>query len=156
MQKIVGIGEMVVSNNIEDTIKTFALASCVGVVAYSFSKKVGGMIHIALPKPFNSKEGDTRCCYYASTGIPRFINLMCKEYGCIKGELTISIYGGANSIRSNDIFNVGRKNLQAVRNILNEMNLKFNDTETGRNVSRTIELNVLSGQVKVLYQQIII
>lgn len=156
MQKIVGIGEMVVSNNIEDTIKTFALASCVGVVAYSSYKKVGGMIHIALPKPPNGKEGDARCCYYASTGIPRFINLMCKNYGCIKEELTISIYGGANSIRSNDIFNIGRKNLKAVRNILNEMNLKFNDIETSRNVSRTIELNVFNGMVKVVYQKIII
>lgn len=156
MQKIVGIGEMVVSNNIEDTIKTFALASCVGVVAYSSFKKVGGMIHIALPKSPSSKEGDARCCYYASTGIPRFINLMCKNYGCLKRELQISLYGGANSIRSNDTFNIGRKNLQAVRNILNEMNLKFNDIETGRNVSRTIELNVFNGQVKVVYQKIII
>lgn len=154
MQKIVGIGEMTISNNIEDSIKTFALASCVGVVVYSSFRKVGGMIHIALPKPPNNELGIIRRCYYASTGIPYLVNKICKDYGCIKGELKISLYGGANSIRSNDIFNIGRKNLQATRNILNEMNLKFVDTETGENVSRTIELNMFTGEVTVVYQQI--
>lgn len=154
MQRIVGIGEMIISNNIEDTIKTFALASCVGVAVYSSFRKVGGIIHIALPKPTNSEEGVIRCCYYASTGIPLFINRLCEVYGCLKGELRISLYGGAESIRSNDIFNVGRKNIEASKNILSEMNLKFNDTETGKNVSRTIELDLFTGQVVVRYQQI--
>jgi chemotaxis protein CheD len=154
VQRIVGIGEMIISNNIEDTIKTFALASCVGVAVYSSFRKVGGIIHIALPKPTNSEEGVIRRCYYASTGIPLFINRMCINYGCLKGELRISIFGGANSIRNNDIFNIGRKNIEAVKYMLNEMNLKFNDIETGKSVSRTIELDVFTGEVVVSYQQI--
>jgi chemotaxis protein CheD len=154
MQRIVGIGEMFISNNIEDTIKTFALASCIGVVVYSSFRKVGGMIHIALPEPSAIKGKSTRPYYYATTGIPQLINQMCTEYKCIKGELKISLYGGANSIRSNDIFNVGRKNLVTTRNVLNEMNLKFIDNETGKNVSRTIELDIFTGQVTVTYQQI--
>jgi chemotaxis protein CheD len=156
VQRLVGIGEMVISNNIEDTIKTFALASCVGLVVYSSFRKVGGMIHIALPSPPTCEDGVIRCCYYASTGIPRIINRMCKDYGCLKGELEINLYGGANSIRSNDVFNIGRRNIEAVKYILNEMNLKFNDCETGKNVSRTIGLDVFTGQVVVRYQQIII
>ena len=154
MQKIIGIGEMAVSNILEDSIKTFALASCVGVVVYSSFRRVGGMIHIALPAPPSDKEESSRFCYYASTGIPRLINEMCKQYGCVKSELMISIYGGANSIRNNDVFNIGRKNLQAVRNIFKEMNLKFDDTDTGKNVSRTIELDIVTGQVVVSYQPI--
>lgn len=156
MQRIVGIGEMIISNNIEDTIKTFALASCVGVVVYSSFRKVGGLIHIALPKSPVYEEKVIRCCYYASTGIPQIINRMCKDYGCLKGELKISLYGGANSIRSNDIFNIGRKNIEAIKDILSKMNLKFNNIETGKNVSRTIELDIFSGQVVISYQQIMI
>jgi chemotaxis protein CheD len=154
MQRIIGIGEMVISDNIEDTIKTYALASCIGVVAYSPYRKIGGMIHIALPKTLSFKEGDKRICYYASSGIPILINQMCKHYNCFKGELVISLYGGANSIRDNDMFNIGRKNLEAVRNILTDMSLKFDDTETGKSVSRTIELDILTGEVVVSYQQI--
>lgn len=154
MQKIIGIGEMAISNNMEDSIKTFALASCIGVVVYSPVKKVGGMIHIALPNPPRIEERNNGLCYYASTGIPTLIDKMYKYYGCLKRELVINIYGGANSIRRNDVFNIGRKNLEASKNILKEMNLKFNDMETGKNVSRTIELNMFSGQVIVSYQQI--
>jgi chemotaxis protein CheD len=154
VQRIVGIGEIVISNNIEDTIKTFALASCIGVVAYSPFRKVGGMIHIALPSPPLGSESTVKCCYYASVGIPYFISCMSRDYGCLKGELIISLYGGANSIRTYDAFNIGRKNIDASRNILSEMNLKFNDTETGKSVSRTIELDILTGQVVIAYQQI--
>lgn len=154
MQRIIGIGEMAISNKNEDTIKTFALASCVAVVAYSSFRKVGAMIHIALPKPANYIDATGRYCYYASTGMPKLIDQMCKHYGCLKGELTICLYGGANSIRNNDIFNVGKKNLEAVRKILQEMNLKFDDTDTGKNVSRTIELDIFTGQVFVTYRQI--
>lgn len=156
MQKIVGIGDMALSNQIEDKIKTFALASCVGIVVYSPIKKVGGLIHIALPKPQNERVSLNRYCYYASTGIPHFINTICKNYGCVKGELEITIYGGANSIRNNDTFNVGRKNLEAVKYILNEMDLNFNDNDTGNTVSRTIELDIATGRISVSYQQIII
>ena len=154
MQRIVGIGEMIISNNMEDTIKTFALASCIGVVVYSSFRKVGGMIHIALPKPTFSVEKAIRSCYYASTGIPLLINKMLQDYGCLKGELRIRLYGGASSIRSNDIFKVGRKNIEASKNNLSEMNLKFDDKETGKRVSRTIELDVFTGQVMISYQQI--
>lgn len=154
MQKIVGIGEMAISNNIEDSIKTFALASCIGMVVYSPFRKVGGMVHIALPKPYNIEERDTRLCYYASTGIPALINEMSRYYGCLKGELNIGLYGGANSIRNNDAFNVGRINLEVSKNILRNMNLKFDDRETGKRVSRTIELDVCSGQVTIFYQDI--
>jgi chemotaxis protein CheD len=154
VQKIIGIGEMAVSNVLEDSIKTFALASCIGVVVYSTFRRTGGMIHIALPAPPSIEEANSRFCHYASTGIPRLIKQMCKQYGCLKGELMISLYGGANSIRSNDAFNIGRKNLEATRSILQEMNLKFDDTETGKNVSRTIKLDIFTGQVTVSYQQI--
>ncbi|MDP4087311.1 MAG: chemotaxis protein CheD [Bacillota bacterium] len=156
MERIVGIGEMAISNNIEDTIKTFALASCVGVVAYSPQKKVGGMLHFALPHPLVKQEPEVRSCYYASIGIPYFIHSIYKEYGCLKNELIISLYGGASSIRNEDIFHVGEKNLETARSILNNMNIKFDDIETGRKVSRTIQLNISTGKVDIAYQKITI
>lgn len=156
MLKIVGVGEMVISNDADDTIKTFALASCVGVVAYSPEKKVGGILHIALPDSKNEEEKRSRRCYYASTGVPFFISELCKECGCHREDLTIRIYGGANSIRKNDVFDVGRKNIEIVYHILNEMNLKIVDAHTGKHVSRTITLNLCSGEISISYQKIII
>ncbi|MBC3889786.1 archease [Acetobacterium paludosum] len=156
MNRIIGIGEMTISNDINDTIKTFALASCVGITAYSAVRRVGGLIHIALPNPSSIEEIDARRCFYASTGIPFFIKRMCQEYGCSKGELIINIFGGANSIMKSDAFYVGRRNIEMTNKILNELNLKIHFSETGGNVSRTVELDVATGEINIWHQNIII
>jgi chemotaxis protein CheD len=108
MDRIVGIGEFVISNHREDIIKTFALASCVAVTAYSSSNRVAGMIHIALPSSSRDVGPNVRPGYYAVTGVPSFINRMCSEYGCYKKDLKIGLYGGSNSINE-DIFLIGKK-----------------------------------------------
>lgn len=156
MDKIVGIGELAISNNLGDKLKTFALASCVGVTVYSPIRKVAGMIHVALPNPYEKEDGDNNPSYYAHTGIPLLINKICLEYGCLKGELEINLYGGAESIRKNDVFNIGSKNISAVKKILWDMYLKFNAIEIGGRVSRTLEMDVDTGTVKVITQPIII
>lgn len=156
MDRVIGIGEMAISNNSEDTIKTFALASCIGIIAYSASKKVGGMIHIALPNPNSFEAGESRPYYYAATGIPMFINKIYEGYKCDREELKIHIYGGARSIRADDYFNIGEKNINIATNILKSMKLDFDITDVGGTVSRTIELNLSNGQVKVVYLPIVI
>lgn len=147
---------MIISDDWTDTIKTYALASCIGIVAHSYDKKVGGILHIALPYPAKKENGEVKCYYYASTGLPLFINQMCQNYGCYKGELTISLFGGADSINKNDTFQVGRRNLEAVGNILDEMNIKVSGMEVGAQVSRTITLEVSTGKIHISRQKIII
>lgn len=154
MEIIVGIGEFAISRNEEDVIMTFALASCVAVTAYSPSKKVAGMIHIALPESSDYLETVSRPAYYAVTGIPLLINKLCKEFQCKKEEFIIRIYGGADSIRAEDVFKIGRRNIIAVRSILTEMNFKISGEEIGGFVSRTIQMNVNNGEIKVITQPI--
>lgn len=156
MTKIIGIGEMAISSNLNDKIKTFALGSCVGITAYSAQRRVGGIIHIALPNPMRIEDSINRCCYYASTGLPYFINQFSREFGCARSELIIRIFGGANSIRQNDTFNVGKRNIEITRRILKDMNLDIHYAETGENVSRTIELDVGNGDINIWHQNIII
>jgi len=147
MKHLIGIGEYAVSNNVEDTIKTFALASCIAVTAYIPGKKAAGMIHIALPRPADEKEGKLRPFYYAATGIPVFLDRLTKKYCCSTSELNIQIYGGANSINKGDIFNIGVKNIEIVGDILSDLKLKPLRMEVGGEVSRTIELHVATGVV---------
>lgn len=153
MEIIVGIGEYVVSNKRTDIIKTFALASCVAVIAYSPSKKVAGMIHIALPFPGRSESG-LGPGHYATTGVPLLIDTMCGVYGCLKGDLRISIYGGANSINAQDLFNIGRRNVKAVTSTLSSLNLVVHKAEVGGIISRTLEMDVITGSVRVNTQPI--
>lgn len=48
-KRIVGVGDMIVSNDPEDIIVTYALGSCLGVVIYDPVANVGGMLHAMLP-----------------------------------------------------------------------------------------------------------
>jgi chemotaxis protein CheD len=154
MDKIVGIGEYAISNNPEDILKTFALASCVGLTVYCPEHGVAGLVHIALPHPSEESSSDSfqRPYYYAITAVPFLINQVCNRCGCPKNKLELSLFGGADSSNEKDVFHIGRKNIQQTKQILDEMNLKYNDEHTGGTLSRTLEMEVATGRIKVTTQ----
>lgn len=155
MEFVVGMGEYVTADRENDIIRTFSLASCVGVTVYSPAKRAAGMIHVVLPTPLNSKDRMKRPSYFAQTGIPLLINTMCQKYGCNKNELYIQVYGGANSMTGQDIYNVGIKNIDAVKHVLAYMGLIIHKADLRGNDSRTITMDVKSGAVEVYRQPIL-
>lgn len=156
MNQIVGIGEFKVSSNTEDILKTYALASCVAITLYSPLKKIAGMIHVALPYPLDEEENEARPGYYATSGVPILFNVMRSQFGCLEGELQIHLYGGAESIRKNDCFKIGQRNLEAVDKLFSNRKLTAHHSEVGGTISRTLEMDVATGSVKVFSQPIII
>ena len=154
MNNIIGIGEYFVSNKEGDTITTYALASCVAVTLYCPLKKASGMIHIALPEPINNNKNAEKLGYYATTGLPLLFNKMENSFGCKKNQLYIQLFGGANSIRSDDVFCIGKKNIEAIKSILFNYGLRYNSQEVGGYVSRTIEMEVSTGCIKSVTQAI--
>jgi len=157
MDRVVGIGECIVSNNPLDIIKTYALASCVAVTVYSFEKKVAGMVHIALPERMKTYDNSyEKPCYYATLAVPFLIHKICDNYECNIRELEIEIFGGACSKNKNDVFQIGMRNIIATEKALHNLNLKYKNIETGGNDSRTLELEVFSGSKKMIKQPLII
>jgi putative nucleotidyltransferase with HDIG domain len=73
-------------------LKAF-LGSCVGLAIFDSKKHFGGMLHILLPEPV-SDVPDSQLTYYASTGIPLFLEAFSKE-GSNREDLSASIAGGA-------------------------------------------------------------
>lgn len=149
MIKYVNIGGMAFTNNCDDIIVTHSLSSCVAVTSYCPVKKVGAMIHIALPLS-NGNLNLKQEGYYADIGLPLFLSNLYKEFNCSGRDLDIRLFGGANSWKENDVFDIGGKNLNMVRQILNQKSLRFKEVSTGGHVSRTIELYVNTGEVKVI------
>lgn len=152
----VGIGECGISGNAGDIIVTHALASCVAVTAYSPLRKVAGMAHIVLPVHASGYEAASMPYYFAETGVPMLLSRLCSQYGCLKSELLIRLFGGAESINKADVFKVGERNIQTIERILKNMQLYYDSTETGGSLSRTIELNVLTGTVVIRSQPLAI
>jgi len=150
MDKIVGIGEYVISNVPEDFIKTFALSSCVAVTFYNPFIHLAAMIHIALPTPTNLEEAKRRPGYYATSGIPILIHKLCCRYGSQRKDLQVKLFGGAASLKTDDYFKIGPRNIKSVRETLSEMDLKVVDAHIGESISRSITMSVLSGDIEIV------
>ncbi len=153
MVRIVGIGEYVVSGYQNDILKTFALASCVGITIYDPVNKVLAMAHIVLPdsKILGVKPVDNPA-YYVNTAVPLLFSKLCPDYKQRKDELEIKIYGGANSIRETDSFKVGLRNLEMLKSKLKEKGMRVSYSDIGGTVSRSLTAYVASGLVRVNYQ----
>jgi len=147
----VGIGELAVSNNPEDHIKTFGLGSCVAVIVLDPKARAVGLIHIALPdSSINQEKAKKLPGYFVDTGIPHLLDKMAR-LGCHpKGKgFAIKLIGGAQVMDPNNRFNIGKRNLLAIKKSLWSMQLAVSAEEVGGNVSRTVDLNVKTGRVTI-------
>jgi chemotaxis protein CheD len=148
-QIVVGIGEYAVSNDPENTIKTFALGSCVAVIMYDKLKKIAGMIHIALPdSKISSEKKEKLPGYFADTGLPLIIDEMRKK-GALIGNVWIKMIGGANVLDANYNFDIGTRNSLAVKKILWRNNLGIIAEDIGGKIARTCSINVNNGEIEI-------
>jgi len=146
----VGIGEAAVSNLREDEIKTFALGSCVAIIILDPITKSGGMAHIALPdSTINKEKSAAQPYYFADSAIPQLFNDL-ERYGVKKhAGLVIKLVGGAKVISASDNFDIGTRNVTAVKKILWEHGLILKAEDTGKDFSRTVALNMQNGKITI-------
>lgn len=144
----VGIGELAVSKNSSDVLKTMALGSCIGVLMFDPTVKVAGLIHIALP---DSAVGKATGCKkpgrYADTGIPLLINAMKRLGSPVKRNTIVKLAGGASMLDLKETFNIGKRNILATKKILWKHNLLITAEDIANTISRTVTINVDSGKV---------
>lgn len=148
-QLVLGIGEYGASNIPEEAVKTYALGSCVAVVLLDPRTRCVGMIHIALPEAkINPVRAQERPGYFADTGLPLLLKQM-TQFGCSpQGQgMFVKIAGGASVMGINDTFNIGRRNLAAVRSLLQDYGLKIIAEDVEGNISRTVSALVSTGEV---------
>ena len=150
-QTNVGIGELAVSKNPDDHIKTFGLGSCVAIIALDPKVKAVGLAHIALPdSSINPDKANKLPAYFADTGIPYLIKEMAK-LGCHpKGlGLIVKIIGGAQVMDPNQRFNIGKRNVLTIKKVLWSFQLAVVAEETGGSISRTVDVDVSNGRVTI-------
>lgn len=139
---IVNIGEYKVSLNERKVLKACALGSCVAAILYDRIKKIGGMIHIALPD--SSLDDRKGLGYYADTGLSALLERMV-GFGASRKNIRAKIVGGANVLNiSNDI---GKSNIIAVKKILKKSNIQITADHTGDTIARTASFFLDTGKV---------
>lgn len=147
--RVVDVGMLAVSGDPRDVLATYALGSCVGVVAYDPANRVGGLLHVQLPESSLDPERAVRQPgLFADTGIRQLICRML-ALGADRNRLTFRIAGGAQILGDQNLFDVGRKNQAAVKSILASMSIIPLAEDCGGNVSRTLHLHIDTGQLKL-------
>ena len=138
----VGIGEWVVCSNPDDLIKTYALGSCLAVIIFDSKIGIAGMIHIALPdSAIDPAKAKHTPGYFADTGLPMMIEEM-KKRGSVRANIHVKIAGGASIMDDKGIFDIGKRNLLAVKRILWKSSLGAVGEDTGGEISRTVTVKV--------------
>lgn len=131
------------------TLATFGLGSCVGVTAWDPISKVGGLAHIMLPDSTQARSKEN-VAKFADTAMPDLIGRL-EKIGGVRRRLVIKIAGGAKmfDLFNDDRFAIGRRNVEAVKQSLEKLNLRISAEDTGGNFGRTLFFDVENGTVIV-------
>jgi putative nucleotidyltransferase with HDIG domain len=127
----VGAGSFSI-NSRSDLILRALLGTCVGVALFDHTAQIGGIIHLLLPEPIgpgNPWQPES----YASTGLPLFIEQLCKA-GAQKERLEAFIAGGAliGSVSEQDLdLDIGGRTSDVVADLLARETIQIRESETG-------------------------
>jgi len=129
---------------------SYGLGSCVGIALFDPVIKVGGLAHIMLPDSTQARSTENPA-KFADTAIPLLLNEIIKM-GAIKSRVLAKIAGGAqmfNFMNATEIMRVGERNIEAVRKVLRQLDIKLVAEDTGGNYGRTVELDLATGVLRV-------
>lgn len=148
---ILGIGDYGSTSKPEEVIKTIGLGSCVAVICADAQSQIVGMIHVALPDSTLSPERRIeKPGYFADTGLPvLFDSLRQVGWRAGAGKLAVKLAGGAAIMDPKGTFNIGKRNVLAIRKILWSMGLGPIAEDVGGNISRTVSVSAETGAVVV-------
>jgi len=146
---IVGISDIKISNNPNDTIVTYALGSCIGIVVYDPIARVGGMLHYMLPdSTLDPRKAKENPAMFADTGIPSLFKA-CYGLGAEKKRMIVKVAGGASILDDTNFFRIGQKNIMAMRKIFWKNNVMIAAEDSGANHNRTVRLEMATGKTLV-------
>lgn len=146
---IVGMGELVVSNQPSMVLTCLGIGSCVAVCAFDPVTKVGGMVHIVLPRGDNTNGNNPS--KYANTAIPALLREISK-YGGDKSRLIIKVVGGAQISTApgfDGTFKIGERNVEEVLSALEREELSVSAIDTGGTRGRTVRMYLDTGKIVI-------
>ncbi|MBQ7835129.1 MAG: chemotaxis protein CheD [Ruminiclostridium sp.] len=145
---VVGISDWKICRS-PNSLITYALGSCVGICLYDKNTKIAGLSHIMLPDSTSIADGAKTRPKFADTAIVDMLNAM-KAQGASQSGMTAKIAGGAVMFKSvNNQFNIGERNVAAVRQVLAKLGIPIIAADTGLNYGRTVTFFAENGSLEV-------
>ena len=145
---IVGISDWKVGRG-DDIIVTYALGSCIGTCLYDKLSGIAGLSHIMLPDSTAIIDGNQTRMKFADTALPDMVERM-KAMGASPLNLRAKIAGGAVMFQTaNSRFNIGERNIQAVKAALAKLRIPILAEDVGLNYGRTMTFWAENGAVEI-------
>lgn len=144
---VVGVGDIAVSNSTSVILSTYALGSCIGVVAYDATIRAAGLLHYMLPdSSISAEKAASQPAMFADTGFPLLFQSMA-GLRVIASRIKVYLAGGAGVINGSDAFRIGERNITAARQWVQRLNLSVVAADVGGINNRTLHLNVANGEL---------
>jgi chemotaxis protein CheD len=147
MARIIGVADLAVSNQRNETLITYSLGSCIAVIIFDPCVGVGGMLHFMLPESnMDLEKARKKPAMFADSGIPLLFK-QSYQLGATKRNLIVKVAGGSQIMDENGVFNIGKRNSLAVKKIFWKNNVMIAAEHLGGNVNRTVRLDMSTGKV---------
>ncbi len=126
---------------------TPALGSCIGLTLWDAFTRRGGMAHIMLPSPSDTRAGGL-ADRFASVAVPRLAALVAGDSS--SRRLVAKMAGGSAMFGADAAMaNIGVRNAEAVRHELNLLRIPLVAEDIGGTHARTMELYLDTGLVVI-------
>jgi len=144
----VGISDLAVTNSPTVVLSTYALGSCVGVVAFAPRVKAAGLLHAMLPKMGTQPERKKTPLMFVDTGMPQMLNELI-SFGATKAQIKIALLGGASVNGGSDFFKIGSNYVIAVKAFCAGYSLKIAYEDSGGKENRTVHFQMSDYQLQI-------
>jgi chemotaxis protein CheD len=142
---VVGVADMVVSNDASAELVTYSLGSCLGVTAYDPAQRIGGLLHLMLPdSTIDAAKAASAPWMFVDTGIPHLFRAVC-NLGADRKRLIVKVAGGAQLLDPQGVFNIGERNHRALKALLAKNGYRIHGEDVGGHASRTVRLYMTTG-----------
>lgn len=147
------MGGLEITDDISAEFKTF-VGSCVAICLYDPDSHVAGMAHILLPKNNQNKPIINRedAGKYADEAIKVILTKMVSKGANLK-RIKAKMAGGATIFSHEskaNMFNIGSRNINEVKNILREKNIQLVSEDIGLNFGRWVRFQVGTGDMTIV------
>ena len=144
---VIGIGELVVSDDPQDILVTYSLGSCIGVAVYDPQAGVGGLIHCLLPTSKGASESDSPA-RFVDKGVVALLRAV-YEAGATREDLVVKVAGAGHPLQDCEGFRIGERNHAALRKVLWKNDLLIASERIGGSDPKTLSLHVRDGRTTV-------
>lgn len=140
---------MVASNDASADLVTYSLGSCLGIMIHDPIAKIGGLLHVMLPdSTIDAMKAQSAPYMFVDTGVPRLFQAV-YNLGGDRRRITLKVAGGAQFLDSAGVFNIGDRNVAALRKILSRNGWTPRVEDVGGVVSRTVRMELSTGKISI-------